>query len=212
MVRALIFDLDGTLIDRQKAFKEFLRREFLNITSDESLINEMIKDIVIWDDFGRIPRSISFKKWEEKYKLEGITSKELDEKWKNESGKKCYLYDDVKDTLSKLKEKYKIGILTNGSPLSQRRKLDSINIYDLIDYSLISGEYEVSKPDTKIYKYVCSQMGFKEDECVYIGDTFDIDYDGAINAGLNAVFVNHKNEVHPEAKMIDNLSDLLKIY
>jgi len=212
MIKAIIFDLDGTLIDRQKAFKEFLFNEFNKYTIDEELINSMVEDILVWDDFGRVPRSISFGKWEEKYNLKGITANELDEKWKNESGKTCYLYDDVRSTLTELKKKYKLAILTNGSPTSQRRKLDSIDIYDLIDYSLISGEYEVNKPDPKIYRYVCEKLGCKPEECVYVGDTYDIDYEGAINAGLNSVFVNHKKEIHPEAKMIDEINELLKIY
>lgn len=212
MVKAIIFDLDGTLIDRQKAFKEFLYNEFNKYTIDEELINNMIEDILVWDDYGRVPRNISFGKWEEKYNLEGLTAKKLDEIWKKESGKTCYLYDDVRPTLTELKKKYKLAILTNGSPTSQRRKLDSIDIYDLIEYSLISGEYEVNKPDPKIYRFVCDNLGYKPQECVYVGDTFDIDYEGAINAGLKAVFVNHKKEVHPDATMINDLKELLDIF
>ena len=35
MIKALIFDLDNTLIDRQRAFSEMLQREFSKITDDK---------------------------------------------------------------------------------------------------------------------------------------------------------------------------------
>ena len=47
MIKAIIFDLDNTLIDRQKAFKEMLERKFNILFDDEELIQKMINDILI---------------------------------------------------------------------------------------------------------------------------------------------------------------------
>lgn len=61
MIKAIIFDLDNTLIDRQRAFKEMLDRKFHQLFEDETLIQEMIKDIIEWDNNGTVERIVVFK-------------------------------------------------------------------------------------------------------------------------------------------------------
>ena len=56
MIKAIIFDLDNTLIDRQKAFKEMLERKFHILFDDEELIQKMINDILKWDNNGTVER------------------------------------------------------------------------------------------------------------------------------------------------------------
>ena len=150
MIKAIIFDLDNTLIDRQRAFREMLIRKFSSLFKDEELVNDMVQDVIKWDNNGTVERIVVFKKWAEKYNVTSITPEQLDKEWSNESGTVAFLYEDVKDTLIKLKEKYKLAILTNGNTVSQRRKLNTINIYDLLDYSLVSSEYSTKKHIKKL--------------------------------------------------------------
>ena len=133
MIKAIIFDLDNTLIDRQRAFKEMLDRKFHQLFEDETLIQEMIKDIIEWDNNGTVERIAVFKKWAEKYNVTKISAEQLDKEWSDESGSVAFLYDDVRETLTELKKKYKIAILSNGNKTSQRRKLSTIDIYDLLE-------------------------------------------------------------------------------
>lgn len=212
MIKALIFDLDGTLIDRQKAFTEGMTSILHDYFDNEQLINDMLVDILEWDKRGSVERIIVFIKLLEKYNIKDVTAEQLDQQWKSMSGKTTYLYEDVRDTLTILKKKYKIGILSNGGTKTQRRKMDTINIYDLIDYSLISGEYICSKPDKRIFDYVCTQMGFKPEECAYIGDSYKIDIDGSLNANMMPVFVNRTNESHPDITTINEIKELLDIF
>lgn len=212
MIKALIFDLDGTLIDRQTAFIEGMNEILHTYFNDETLIKKMIEDIVEWDHRGAIERIVVFTKLQEKYGFDNVAPAQLDQDWKSKSGKVTYLYKDVRSTLEILKKKYKIGILSNGNALSQRRKMDSINIYDLIDYSLISSEYGVSKPDKAIFEYTCAQMGFKPEECAYIGDSYKIDIDGSLNANMMPIFVNRTKENHPGITTINEIEELLNIF
>lgn len=212
MIKALIFDLDGTLIDRQTAFIEGMNEILHTYFYDETLIKKMIEDIVEWDHRGAIERIVVFSKLQEKYGFDNVAPTQLDQDWKSKSGKVTYIYKDVRSTLEILKKKYKIGILSNGNALSQRRKMDSINIYDLIDYSLISSEYGVSKPDKAIFEYTCTQMGFKPEECAYIGDSYRIDIDGSLNANMMPIFVNRTKENHPGVTTINEIEELLNIF
>ena len=212
MIRALIFDLDNTLIDRQRAFSEMLEREFSKVTADKNLISCMVKDIILWDKNGEVSRDITFQMWKDKYKFNNPTPEELSASWSNESGKVAYLYPDVRETLTKLKEKYKLAVLSNGNKISQRRKMETINIYDLLDYSLVSGEFHVNKPDRKIYHYVCGQLNLKPEECAYIGDNYRIDIEGSRNAGLYPVYVSRNGDVHDDVTTISNIGELLNIF
>ena len=117
MIRALIFDLDNTLIDRQRAFSEMLEREFSKVTADKNLISCMVKDIILWDKNGEVSRDITFQMWKDKYKFNNPTPEELSASWLTESGTDPFLYPDVRDTLTKLNEQYKLHIISNGNKI-----------------------------------------------------------------------------------------------
>jgi len=212
MIKGLIFDLDNTLIDRQRAFSEMLLKVLHERFEDEKLIQEMLADILKFDNNGRVERKDAFKMWTDKYNITSIDPIELANNWSKISGSVTYLYDDVRPTLTKLKEKYKLAVLSNGNASSQRRKMQSIAIDDLLDYSLISSEFGVRKPDPSIFLYTCDQLQLKPKECVYIGDTYDLDVLGPKKAGLDAIYVSRFNEVHDDVTTIFQIADLLKIF
>lgn len=211
MIKAIIFDLDNTLIDRQKAFKEMLLRKFHLLFDDETLISSMIDDIMKWDDNGTVERIVVFKRWAQKYDVTCISPQELDKQWSDESGSIAFLYDDVKDTLSKLKNKYKLAILTNGNATSQRRKLDTIDIYDLLDYTLVSSEVNMKKPDIRLFEYIANKLNLKPNECIYVGDNYNIDVLGSRNAGMTPIFISRNNESYDNVIVIKEISELLNI-
>ncbi len=211
MIKAIIFDLDNTLIDRQKAFKEMLLRKFHLLFDDETLISNMIDDIMKWDDNGTVERIVVFKRWAQKYDVTCISPQELDKQWSDESGSVVFLYDDVKDTLSKLKNKYKLAILTNGNTTSQRRKLDTIDIYDLLDYTLVSSEVNMKKPDIRLFEYIANKLNLKPNECIYVGDNYNIDVLGSRNAGMTPIFISRNNESYDNVIVIKEISELLNI-
>ena len=211
MIKALIFDLDNTLIDRQRAFREMLYRRFKELKLDETKIDQMVDDIIKWDNNGEVPRLEVFQQWIDKYHITEIDAKTLDRQWSEESGTVAFLYDDVRETLSRLKEKYRLAVLSNGNSSSQRRKMNSIKIDDLLDYSLISGEFHVNKPDPQIYRYVCDQLGVRPQECIYIGDNYRIDVEGLKNAGMEAIYIDRFNKPHPGTTTIHEIKDLLEI-
>lgn len=212
MIKALVFDLDNTLIDRQRAFREMLDRKFHSLFTDEEQIQQMIQDVMDWDANGTVERIVVFKKWVEKYRVTCITAEKLDADWSKESGTVAFLFDDVRNTLSILKNQYKIALLTNGNASSQRRKINTIQIDDLIDYSLVSGEFGIKKPDKRIFEYTCQQLGCNCEECAYIGDNYNIDVLGSRNAGMLSIYVSRNHEEHEDVQTIHEIKELLKIF
>ena len=212
-MKAIVFDLDNTLIDRQRAFTEMLKdRIELTLPEDKKHLKEQaIRDILMWDDNGTVSRSVSFKKYCDKYEVTCMTSEELSTYWTTISGSIVYLFDDVIDVITYLKEKYRLAILTNGSPISQRRKLESTGILNMFELSVVSGEVGIDKPDPRIFDVMCERMNVKPEDCLYVGDNYANDVLGARNAGWNAIYLNRLHLASDETQMIDSLEKLKKI-
>ncbi len=211
MIKAILFDLDNTLIDRQRAFTEMLYRVFRSYYNDETYVEKLVKDMVAFDNGGKIERIDAFNKLIDKYNIKEFTAEKLSKDWSNESGSTVYLFDDVIDTLTKLKKKYRLAIVTNGDYVSQKRKLDNLNLYPFLDYTLISDEIGIRKPDVRIFKYALKQMNLKEDECVYVGDSYTRDIVGSLNAGIKPIYVCRNGVNHNDVETIYNIKDLLSI-
>ena len=212
-MKVIVFDLDNTLIDRQKAFTEMLKdRIELTLPEEKKHLKEQaIQDILMWDDNGTVSRSVSFKKYCDKYEVTCMTSEELSTYWTTISGSVVYLFEDVIEVINYLKEKYRLAILTNGSPISQRRKLESTGILDLFELSVVSGEVGVDKPDSRIFDVMCDKLNVKPEDCLYIGDNYINDVLGARNAGWQAIYLNRLHLESDEVQMIDSLKKLKEI-
>ena len=212
-MKAIVFDLDNTLIDRQRAFTEMLKdRIELTLPEDKKHLKEQaIQDILMWDDNGTVSRSVSFKKYCDKYEVTCMTSEELSTYWTTISGSVVYLFDDVIDVIAYLKAKYRLAILTNGSPISQRRKLESTGILNMFELSVVSGEVGIDKPDPRIFGVMCERLNVKPQDCLYVGDNYVNDVLGARNAGWNAIYLNRLRLASDETQMIDSLEKLKKI-
>ena len=212
-IKAVIFDLDNTLIDRQRAFKEMLNKKIVETLPENKkhLLNEAIQDILLWDNNGIVCRSVTFANYCEKYEVVSMTSTQLNEYWTSISGNDVYLFDDVLEIIKYLKSKYRLAILSNGNALSQRRKLNSTNILHDFEFSTVSGEVGIDKPDKRIFDYVVNKLELKACECVYIGDNYAFDIEGSQNAGLNAIFVNRSQKKDVQGLVVEHLIELKEI-
>lgn len=208
----IVFDLDNTLIDRQKAFSEMLKERIAATLPEHKkhLKEQAIADILKWDNNGTVSRSVSFKKYCEKYEVTCMTSEELSTYWTTISGSVVYLFEDARKTLEYLKNKYRLAVLTNGSPISQRRKLESTGVLDLFELSVVSGEVGINKPDEGIFNYMCQQLQVQPHQCLYIGDNYEYDILGARNAGWSAIYLNRLHLPSDEKCMIASLDELIE--
>jgi putative hydrolase of the HAD superfamily len=105
------------------------------------------------------------------------------------------LFPDVKSCLNKLTG-YELGIISNGSAIQQRQKLESLGILDRFSTIVISGDVGVSKPDSRIFLIACRQAGVSLSECLHVGDDLKADVLGSISAGLNGIWINRYGQTH----------------
>ncbi|MDH5674545.1 MAG: HAD family hydrolase [Myxococcales bacterium] len=108
----------------------------------------------------------------------------------------------------------RLGLITNGHPRLQRRKLKRYDLERHFEAVLIEGEWGVGKPHASIFAEALSQMRCKPEDAWMVGDNLVADIAGAQALGITAVWVDHAGDGPPAAskpdRIIRALSDLLE--
>lgn len=120
------------------------------------------------------------------------------------------LYDDVVETLTKLKGRYKLGIISDTWPSTQSY-IDAWGIrgyFDAITFSCYLGVY---KPHEKMYRDALEKIGLAPEETVFIDDCED-NLDGAAKCGISPVLITAKPGVFRSGRYpeICRVGDIVK--
>lgn len=89
------------------------------------------------------------------------------------------------------RERYDVGLVTNGGERLQRRKLERLAVADAFDATVFCDpEAGIRpKPHPAPFRAALSALDVSADRCVYVGDSLDHDVTGANHVGLNSVWV-----------------------
>ncbi|MBO0883412.1 MAG: HAD family hydrolase [Mycobacterium sp.] len=103
-----------------------------------------------------------------------------------------------------------IAVLTNGDEEHQRFKLTKLSLLNEIDMLIASSALPAGKPDPRAFAHALDRIGVTPDQAVMIGDSLEKDVHGAMNAGLNAVLLDRRNAWPdidvPRVKSLDGLT------
>ena len=211
-MKAIVFDFDNTLGNRYEAVymtvKDYLR---LNTEMDpRSLQMEtIVQDLCVWDEAGAGAKTDMVNRLREKYGIDA-TGQDFRKFWDENLSTHMKCFPGVRELLEKYKGRYLLGCITNGSAKTQTMKLRNAGIYDLFDRIMISGSEKSAKPDKKILLEMAERLGVKPEECVFVGDAFSLDVQGALNAGFTAVWVC-KNRYQPCGLDIIKITDVTEL-
>ena len=101
-----------------------------------------------------------------------------------------HLFDGAIEVLDYLKPKYKLHIITNGFAKVQDKKINNAALSDYFSTITNSELAGVKKPNSIIFDYAIKVSNASKEASVMIGDCLDADINGALNAGLDAIFFN----------------------
>ena len=122
-----------------------------------------------------------------------------------------HLFDGAIEVLEYLRPKYRLHIITNGFANVQDKKITNALLsgyFETITNSELAG---VKKPNSIIFDYAVNVAKASKENSIMIGDCLDADVNGALNAGLDAIFFNEKKITVPEnIKQINHLLELKK--
>ncbi|MBO7748010.1 HAD family hydrolase [Paenibacillus sp. MWE-103] len=87
-----------------------------------------------------------------------------------------------------------VGLITNGAPGHQRRKIEAMRLDGLIPRELqfVSGALGWDKPDARLFRHANARTGTRPENSVYVGDSWRNDVIGALEAGWRVVWFNHR--------------------
>ena len=192
MFRAILFDLDNTLIDRQAAFRlyaiDFCRRRLQWLTLSEQA--QALDELVAADDWGYRPRN-EFCEWvTERFPGAQLQANDV---WED-----CCLHlpsfvepdSRVQGMLARLAGRFGLFAVTNGSSQNQHEKLRRANLADHLSEAIVSGEVGFEKPHPAIFERALAMAGCSADEALVVGDDPWADIVGAKQAGLKAYWVS----------------------
>jgi putative hydrolase of the HAD superfamily len=107
------------------------------------------------------------------------------------------VFADVGPALSELRERYALGLVTNGASCLQHEKLDHSGLRPFFEVVVVSAEFGAGKPDASIFRYALSRLAEPHEQAVMLGDSLARDIDGAVSAGLRAIWVNRLGYPRP---------------
>ena len=193
MIKAVLFDFDDTLGDREiyayQCYRDILK-EHTDI-KDEVEFESILQHVMIWDQNGDVPKSYVVDMLQNTYGI--VLDREVFEAyWASKLWMYAVSFDGVKQTLDYLQQRYKLGIITNGPSQGQRQKLEhaGLSAYFPTDYITVSGDHGIKKPDPRLFAIACEKMEVEPYECVFVGDIFPRDILGAYKAGMRPIWVS----------------------
>jgi putative hydrolase of the HAD superfamily len=143
-------------------------------------------------------------------------AEELAERFVAERRARHEVFADVADALDRLAGSHSMALVTNGAACLQREKLVASGLGERFETIVVSADLGVAKPDPVVFEHAVSELGADRDHAVMVGDSIAKDVDGALAAGLDAVWVNRNGHSAPpdrpdlvEISTLGNLPDVL---
>lgn len=172
MIKAIIFDCFGVLYPN--ACGNFFKRHRDLFGNDSTYLDELNHQI----DLGQITRTEFFTKLEEETGMvANLIQKEIDEE--------LMVNQELVQLIKKLKESYKIGILSNAGE-EEITIIYHDQIENLFNTITVSYETQIVKPNKEIYLACIERLGVEPDECLFIDDN-EVNIKAAQNLNMKTI-------------------------
>jgi len=212
-VNTLLFDLDGTLLDRQNSLLVYLHRQLERRTDLLANVDpkRYLDRVIELDAHGHTPKDEVFQQVEREFGLTpGAWRPLYDDFWRHFPDT-AVPFQHMHPTLYALKDHgMKMGIVTNGSKASQLPKINGLGLWNYCSVVLISELEGVKKPHPEIFQRALNQLGSVPERTFFIGDNPEADIRGAQALGIRAIWKRDPYWEEPDYAdgVIDDLSEI----
>ena len=193
-MKAIVLDMYGVIVKQTgDDFVPYVQQTFPNL-SEAEICTPWYKA-----DIGELT---SLEVWEAigfKGDLEKIEEEYLDT---------IELSDGVIDFIEKVKDKYKLAIISNDSSRWSKFLREKFDINRYFDVISISGDLKIQKPDEQIFLLTIEKLGVNAEDCIYVDDRTG-NLDAAKKVGMNPVLLNSRNVAY-EGVTVSSFEELLK--
>lgn len=205
----LFFDLDHTLWDFDsnakvalaELYDHFKLKDLAISPFDQFYTTYLHHNAIIWDRYHKGFITADELKWKRMQRTlldfkigDEVLAKNMSAKFLEILPTKKLLFDYTMEILDYLvKKKYVLHMITNGFEKTQWSKITNSNIAKYFTNVITSEISSCIKPSKEMFEYAITKAGAQLHESIMIGDNLDADIQGAINAGMDCIFVNHIN-------------------
>lgn len=134
------------------------------------------------------------RSWQQGLAALGVTDDELaatlDAGFERARGEANPWCTGAETALAELRKHYKLGMVTNGIPDVQRKKIDETGLESLFDAIIVSGEVGYGKPHPKVYQAALDALGVTPEETIMVGDNWRRDVVGPQKLGIRGVWIS----------------------
>ena len=206
-MKAIIFDVDNTLIDWQDEFIFALKKLLKEI--DPFIKEEKIKEIDYVIDSNEsylkeLNKEIFLKEIKKRCNIE-LPDDFLD-KLIDYQGDCFYEDKELIDTIKYLSKKYDLYVISNWFTETQKKRLENMGIGKYFK-KIIGADINYFKPDKRCFDIILRM--YNPNECMYIGDKLYLDVIPALEVGMHAIWKT--KEKSSEYKTIENINELKNI-
>jgi putative hydrolase of the HAD superfamily len=134
------------------------------------------------------------------------------------------LPSESKTVLGNLKDRYKLGLITDGYLPAQEYKVKALELEKFFDYIIYTEKLgrEHWKPSPTAFEKLLAELGISANQCVYVGDNLKKDFLAPNQMGFKTIRVIRAKRIHLgqapsqqaqpnyEIDLINELPDLLK--
>jgi HAD superfamily hydrolase (TIGR01549 family) len=223
-IRAVIFDAGSTLgFPDWKRINEIAERT-IGLRFDEDALQRKLYEVLARADTDKqLLREVADKKlpvgWDMRNVFSGlgVEAERLDELMAalNNEHQKMHFYsvanEDAIPVLSELKGRgMRLGVISNSTDGMAEQMLRILKVIPYLDTYVDSYRVGLAKPDPEIFLRTVRELGVAPAESLYVGDSYNIDVLGAVEAGLRGIlFDPYQLQTKVKAERIASLRELL---
>lgn len=206
MIKVILWDIDGTLLNFKEAEKNAIRKcfESLNLGECSDLMLDDYSNINknYWESLERgeiTKEKILVKRFEDFFRKYGLPTKKaipFNDEYQIRLGDTICFNDNAYELVKELKVKAGIKqyAVTNGTYVAQEKKLRLSGLGELFDGVFISDKMGVEKPGKGFFDIVFKEIGkYSCDETMIVGDSLTSDIAGGNNVGIICCWYNQNN-------------------
>lgn len=215
MIKAALFDLDGTLLNRDESVKLFIERQYIRLNKIVGHIpkEKYVARFIELDKRGYVWKDKVYQQLIDEFDINELTWEELLQDYISEFKDSCIPFPNLIRMLEELKNNnILLGIITNGYGQFQMNNIKALGIDKYFDIILISEWEGIKKPDPAIFTNALEKMNVLPIESIFIGDHPENDVNGARKVGMKAIWKKDMQWDHVDADyIIEELMELSKI-
>ncbi|EFM09684.1 HAD-superfamily hydrolase, subfamily IA, variant 1 [Paenibacillus curdlanolyticus YK9] len=215
-VRAILFDLDGTLLDRDSSLIQFARDQYdrfpqLQVVSQDAFVDKFVAQ----DCHGNVWKDKVYQQLIEVFGIEGLAWQELLDDYLASFQRHCIGFPNLKSVLTALKEQgIRMALVSNGYGQFQYDNFKALGIGHLFDEVLVSEWEGLRKPDPAIFQLALSKLGVEAGEALFVGDHPDNDIRASREVGMRGVWKRNNAQLGSSTAVeadasIDDFTELL---